>query len=253
MADFYEYGGYNDFNRFINIDGIECKILQHLLTSKTKYAEIFWKLLKYNTNRALLEDPLTDDEKISLVDGFAINPNEANPNDSSTTVKPIAGGQTAKTRLFFSPFVDDAWTEECASVYIFVDDIYPIDHLRSTISVSAETVIHSKVNVLLGDADSIANPKGTNPNDYYYKEENWAAVQYKSRATVLLKCLLAELNGLYIDGVGYLGFVSQRPIEGDRVQGKATLSLFNNRSFFGHSIRFNVSMSGVSDDPEGGF
>lgn len=238
MADFYEYGGYNDFNRFINIDGIECKILEHLITSKTKYAETFWKLLKYDTKDALSKPALSIREKKALVDGFGTNP---------------TGGQTGTIRVFFSPFVDDAWVAECASVYIYVDDIYPVDHLRSTISVSAETVIHSKVNILFGDADLVSNPDGTNPNDYYYKDDESPAVVYKSRATVLLKCILAELNGLYIDGIGYLGFMSQRPIEGDRVQGKATLSLFNNRSFFGHSIRFNVSMSGVSDDPEGGF
>lgn len=248
MADFYEYGGYNDFNRFINIDGIEGKIIQHLLTSKTAYAETFWRLLKYDTQDALSKAPLTSKEKWALIDGYANN---------------RIGGQTADARVFFSPFVDDAWTKECSSVYIYVDDIYPIDHMRSIVSVAVETVIHAKINFLsngpatncdAGDPEQ-ANPAKEliNANDYYYKNEENPAVRFKSRATVLLKCLLAELNGLYIDGVGYLGFMSQRPIQGDRVQGKATLSLFNNRSFFGHSIRFNVSMSGVSDDPEGGF
>lgn len=243
MADFYEYGGYNDFNRFINIDGIEGKITQHLLSSSTPYAETFWRLLKYNTPDALSLPVLTYKEKKELVDdGFS----EGNGNGKY---------QTEKTRLFFSPFVDDAWTEQCASVYIYVDNIYPIDHMRSVVSVTVETVIHAKVNVLLnGPADGeIGSNELVNPNDYYYANDETPAVQKKSRATVLLKCLLAELNGLYIDGIGYLGFLSSKPIDGDTVRSKATLSLFNNRSFFGHKIGFNVTMSGISDDPEGGF
>lgn len=238
MTDFYEYSGYSDFNRFINIDGIEGKIVAHLLTSDTKYAQMLWKILKYDGKDALAQPDLTTAEKVALVDGFGTNP---------------TGGQTGAVRLFFSPFVDDAWVDECSSVYIYVDDVYPIDHMRSTVSVLVETVIHSKINVLFGDADEIANPEGTNPNDYFYKDGETPAVQLKSRASVLLKCLLAELNGLYLDGIGYLAFNTDKSIDGDKVKGKATLSLFNRRSFFGHQIRFNVTMSGVSENPEEGF
>jgi len=135
--------------------------------------------------------------------------------------------------------------------------------MRSIVSVGVETVIHAKINFLsngpatncdAGDPEQ-ANPAKEliNANDYYYKNEENPAVRFKSRATVLLKCLLAELNGLYIDGVGYLGFIASKPNEGDAIKSKATLSLFNNRSFFGHRIGFNVTMSGISDDPEGGF
>ena len=155
--------------------------------------------------------------------------------------------------MFFSPFVDDAWSDECCSVYIYVDDIYPIDHMRAIVSVLVETVIHSKINAVLSAADEISDPEGTNPNDYFYKDSKNAVVEWKSRASVLLKCLLAELNGLYLDGIGYLTFNTEKNIEGDQTKGKATLSLFNRRSFFGHQIRFNVAMSGISDNPEEGF
>ena len=240
MTDFYEYSGYNDFNRFINIDGIEGKIVAHLLTSETKYAQMLWKLLKYDSKDALTKDNLSLEERKKLVDGMGSNANQT-------------GGQTGATRLFFSPFVDDAWVDECSSVYIYVDDIYPVDHMRAVVSVLVETVIHSKINAILNDADEISNPEETNPNDYYYKDNVNPAVIWKSRASVLLKCLLAELNGLYIDGVGYLAFNTDKSIDGDSIKGKATLSLFNRRSFFGHQIRFNVVMSGMSDNPEEGF
>ena len=45
-AEEWGYSEYSEANRFINLDGIEGKIVEHLVTSKTKYAEIFWKILK---------------------------------------------------------------------------------------------------------------------------------------------------------------------------------------------------------------
>ena len=227
----YEYSYYNDFNRFSNIDGIEAKIIEHLLSSKSKYAENFWKILAYNEMDALSRKDLTRTEKQKLVDGYEGEP---------------LSHLTDSVRLFLSPFVDESWTKESSSVYIFVDDIYPIDQGRAVVSVTVETVIHSKINVIYGDADMLANPEGTNPNDYYYKDDVNPTVRLKSRASVLLECLLGELNGLYIDGIGYLQFNNNKTLNGGTVNGKAKLTLFNNRSFFGHSIQFNVAMSGVS-------
>lgn len=234
---FYEYSAYGEYNRFTNLDGIESKIIAHLLTSSSKHANLFWKVLKYDTKDALSCPDLTMAEKLELVEGTADNP---------------TGGITDSTRLFLSPFVDDAWIKQSSSVYIFVDDVYPIDHTRANISVTVETVIHSRINVVYGDADFIANPQ-TNPNDYYYTDSDTPTVKYKSRASVLLKCILAELNGLYLDGIGYLQFTTDQTLDNSKVRGKATLSLFNGRSFFGHSIKFNLGISGVSDDGDGGF
>ena len=39
-AEEWGYSEYSEANRFINLDGIEGKIVEHLVTSKTKYAEI---------------------------------------------------------------------------------------------------------------------------------------------------------------------------------------------------------------------
>lgn len=233
----YDYSQFNDFNRFVNLDGVESKIIGHLLTSTSKYADLFWKILKYDTKDALSRPSLSLAEKTALVSGPADNPE---------------GGITENTRLFLSPFVDDAWTKQSSSVYIFVNDIYPIDHTRASVSVTVETVVHARINTVYGDADVLANPE-TNPNDYFYKDGDTPSVPYKSRATVLLKCILAELNGLYIDGVGYLQFNTDKLLDGLQVRGRASLSLFNGRSFFGHSVNFNLSISGVSDSDEVGF
>lgn len=35
-----QYSEYNEFNRFPNLDGIEAKIVMHLVNSKSKHADI---------------------------------------------------------------------------------------------------------------------------------------------------------------------------------------------------------------------
>ena len=188
-------------------------------------------------------------EKNELIDG---TPENLEAQSQATDGHYIA-------RLFFSPFKDDAETDQCSSVYIYVDNIYPIDQMRSTVSITVETATHVKISVVSTDADMISHPNTTNPNDYYYTTKDLTdpdatpAVLLKSRATVLLKCILAELNGLYLDGVGYLQFNTNKSIEGDSVKSKAEMSLFNRRSFFGHRIRFNVGISGISESDEQGY
>lgn len=67
-----------------------------------------------------------------------------------------------------------------------------------------ELATHNHINVVTSEADFIAHPEITNPNDYYYNDNETPTVQCKSRETLLLKSVLAELNGLLVDGVGYL-------------------------------------------------
>ena len=220
------------YNRFQDLDGIEAKLVDHLVNSQTKYANIIRKLLKYSSLDALSKPNLTTAERWSLV-----------CNDN---------GEPTSKRVFFSPFVDDAWQEQCSSIYIYVEQVLPIDHLRSTVCVTIETVTHSKVAAVSGDGDpdqnytTISKSDGkteivslANPNDAT-KEGN-IVVAFKNRATVLLKCLLAEFNGLYIDGVGYLQFNMRMPIKC-----KATMPIYNRRSFYGHSIMFAANMAADS-------
>src|SRR5574344_2046683 len=108
MSEAYGYSDYNDFNRFQNLEGLEAKIVDHLVNSHTKHAEIFWKILKYNDLYALSQPAVSIAERWKLV-----------CNDN--------GDQTNK-RLFFKPFIDDAWQEQCSSVYIYVETINPVDH-----------------------------------------------------------------------------------------------------------------------------
>lgn len=218
----YSYSKYNEFNRFQNIDSVEGLIVNHLVKSHTKHAELFWKLLKYNDINALSQPNVSEDERLALV-----------CNDN--------GEQTSK-RVFFAPFVDDAWTEQCSSVYIFVENIYPIDHTRAAIGVTIESITHSKISAIAGDGDPILNPNA-NPNDSDI--EGNIVVSFKNRATVLLKCILAEINGLYLNGVGYLQLNNQ-----DMFHGKVEMPLWNSRSFYGHSTSFFMVMGNVSETPD---
>jgi hypothetical protein len=70
-------------------------------------------------------------------------------------------------------------------------------------------------------------------------------VIYKNRATVLLKYLLSEFNGLYLGGVGYLQFNRQL----NSFIG-SNQSVWNNRSYYGHTTTFGMMVGNDSDDGE---
>lgn len=221
----YGYSEFNDFNRFENLDGIETKIVNHLVSSTSKHAKNFWKLLKYNDIYALNQPDLTEQEKWDLV-----------YNDN---------GEITSKRVFFQPFVNNAWSEECCSVYIFVSDIIPTNHLASFVNVRVETVVHSKICAIAGDGDPILNPEA-NPNDS--NAEGDVIVTFKNRATVLLKSVLAELNGLFLDGIGYLQFNAK-----DGLTGGVNMPQWINRSYYGHATTFTMALSGFSGSSNIGY
>ena len=218
-----QHSNYNAANRFQNLDGVEWKIISHLINSETKHADNIWKILKYDSDvDALAGKTVSKKERLALVSKN--------------------NGEPTKMRVFMQPFVDDAWSEQCSSLYVYVSGINPTNLQVSTVDVTVECIVHSKISVINGDGDEITNPDA-NPNDS--NEQGNIVVTSKNRATVLLKSLLAELNGLYIDGIGYLIFNSTMS-----KNCKAKLNLWNSRSFYGYSITFTTEMSGVSDNPE---
>lgn len=232
-----EYSEYNDMNRYENLDSVETKILQHLIYSNTKHANNFWKLLKYNTLNALSEPDLTVAERLELVN-----------NDS---------GYPTDKRVFLAPFVDDAWAEQCSSAYIFMERINPVNASTSFVTITVELVTHSKVAVVNGDGDPLLNEEA-NPNDT--NEEGEVIVPIKNRESILVKSILAELNGLYLDGIGYLqmntlahGPQSKDGYGNKTISGEVSMPLFSSRSFYGHSIKFVMEISGVSGSGWVGF
>ena len=217
-----EYSEYNDMNRFENLDSLETKVLQHLVYSNTKHANNFWKLLKYATLDALAQDDVSLADRINLISADC--------------------GYPTDKRVFLAPFIDDAWDAQCSSAYIFVDKIKPMDHTRAAVVLTVELVTHAKVAVINGDGDPVLNPQA-NPNDT--NEQEQVIVPIKNRETILVKSVLAELNGLYIDGIGYLQ-LNKIGSDDKSELGGVTMPLFSSRSFYGHSIKFVVEISGVS-------
>ena len=222
-------GNYLATNRLPNLDGIEAKLITHLIKSESHYAQDIWRLLKYNGMDALSKPALTQDEKRALV----FTTDNGQPDD------------VRQTRVFMAPFVDDAWQEQCSSLYVYVAAAQPLDRMRVEVTVNIEVVVHSQTSVINGNGDPDLNPDA-NPNDS--DSEGNLVVAFKNRATALLKDIIAEFNGLYLDGVGYLFFA---PLQ--LAKAKAESSLWNTRAFFGHRISLVTEMSGVSPNNNFGF
>lgn len=235
--DMYE-DEFTNYNRFQNLDGVEYKIVQKLLTSNNKYADNVWRLMKYNTTDALNQEALTQEEKMELIDGTPQN----------MKVNTGVSQDEIKTRVFLYPFVDDAWTIQAASIYIYVNKIEPINRYLSNIDIVIETITHAKIGVVTTEADMLSNPEETNPNDYTYSDDVNPYVEYKSRVTVLLKSLIAALNGMEIDGVGTLEF--NKASKGLETNSGVEMNMYNRKSFFGHTIHFNITMGNLSGSPD---
>ena len=223
---------YSSLNRFENLDGIETKIVEHLITSKTKYADMFWKILKYNDLNALYQPSLDEKERRKLVN-----------NDN---------GESNDKRVFITPRDADGQVDQCSSVYIYVESIQPIDGQKAVVGVTVDTSVYTKIGVVAGDGDvdSSANPEWVNPNES--DEQGSVVVPIKSRATVLLKSILAELNGLYVDGVGYLEFNKYAKSNLHIQVGFVDMPHNHKENSHGHRLSFVVEMSGVSTTPQRG-
>lgn len=214
---------YNDFNRFPDLDGIEYKMVNELLYSKSKYAENIWKLLYYATPDALMQDNLTLEQKVSLI---------CVENDTVETGK----------RVFITPYINDAWTEQTAHIHIYVDALHSPNHIVSNVHVCIETIVHAKTGTILSDV----NEADANPND---SDVNGVPIVLrKNRATVLLKNVLALFNGMNLDGIGQLQF--NQSIDPYCV---STQYLWNSRAYYGHTTRMVIKMSGASTSPNFGY
>lgn len=225
-----QYGGeYQSANRLSNLDGVEAKIITHLIKSSSNYAEDIWRLLKYADEKALSKPVLTEEQKNALV--------FVGDNGSPDATK--------AARVFLAPFVDDAWKEQGSSLYVYVSDILPLDRMTSEVIVNFELVVHSQTSVVWGNGDPELNPHA-NPNDS--DAEGNLVVSVKNRATTLLKDVIAEFNGIYLDGVGYMYLA-----DGKKAKGGVKVSLWNHGSFYGHRVSMVVQMSGVSNSPMYGY
>lgn len=211
------------YNRFTNLDGVEDKILFYLISEKDKNEEqiklvhTIWRILYYNDEYCLIEDdnhPLPKYKDIvKLIDNNGLN-------------------QT-NSRLFRYPFVEDTFTEQCSQIRIYVDSIIPENHLVANVGFGVEVIIHNKIANIINNIYN-ENDEPNNPTELY------PLVTYKNRSIVLLKSVLALLNGADIAGVGKLQFNIQH-----NNYAKALMGKWNNRNYFGYKALVSCSMSGA--------
>lgn len=212
------------FNRYTNLDNIEWKIIDYLVKSKSKYAQYLWKILKYDTEDCLTKEDLTEKEKWDLV--YKNN------------------GESTDYRVFMTPFTDDAWEQQSSHLHIYVYGINPMSHITGKVHVCFECIIHNKISNIYGDASEYN--KYANPVEL--DTEGNPVIEYKSRATEMLKDIIASLNGEMINAVGVLQFNEElSPYD------TAKAALWNSRNFFGYRVIMTSLMSGVSEDSECGY
>lgn len=215
----------NAYNRFVNLDNIEFRIIDFLAKSENKYAQNLFKILKYDVEDCLYKGDLSYEEKIALL--YKDN------------------GEASSARIYMSPYIDDAYIEQSSHLHIYVYSVFPQNHLLSTVNVGIETIVHNKIANMYGDASLYSST--TNPSEL--GPDGQPTIIYKSRASELLKCVLASLNGYFVAGVGMLQFNSQ--LTGS--ESKAKMSLWNGKKFFGHMTVLSTQMSGVSNTPGCGY
>lgn len=220
MSNQYSVDG-NAYNRFVNLDNIEYRIADFLAKSDNKYADYLFKILNYDTMDALMRPSLTYQERMKLL--YSNN------------------GDAAGDRIFLSPFIDDSFEEQSSHLHIYIHSVVPKDHLISTVNIGIETIVHNKISNIQGDA-AMYNPD-TNPSEM--GNNGQPKIILKNRASVMLKCVLAALNGSFVAGVGTLQFNTTMSSYDN-----AKLSLWNGKKFFGYSIVMSTLLGGISKTPE---
>lgn len=173
---------FNEYNHFEQLPLMQKKIVDSLIQNPD--ANPLFNLLYYNDNNALDNTYLTTQQKGKLI------------YDGSPISTPF--------RIFFNPFLDDAFTEECSLLRIFPELIIPNDRIRASITFRIECFTHVKVSTLSN---------------------------YQTREVTMLQLLLQCLNGVDIGGVGFLSF--------DRMGNpadKAYLNISNSRNYSGYSL-----------------
>ena len=203
------------FNKFNNLDSIETRIINYLRDSKNDDCQRLWKLLKYSDMKALYQNDLTKEEKIQLI---------------------YRDKNEADCRVFTFPYIEDNFNEVCSLIKVYIYSITPVNHLMSTVNIGIDILTHNKIsNVYNDESDILEGGRSV--------EEN---ITTKNRNTIMLKAILATLNGANAEGTGVLQFNKELS---DKCQ--AEMKLSNNRNFYGYSIVLSCQMSGIGGSING--
>lgn len=242
----FQWDNHLVFNRYTNLDTIEGRILEGLVMSKSVHAMRLWNMLEDDGLNCLNRPNMNLVNTPNDIEGWK--------KEYERRRKMIYSGvgESSEKKVFLSPFTDDAWTKEGSRLDIFVDDIIPANHLSSTVLVGIELIVHNKIVNIYSDADE--ENQQTNPSELItlVNEEGEEVVEplirVKSRPSTMLKSTLAELNGVFVAGIGQLQLNAKMNIKCG-----VKRTMWNNRAYIGYSLVFATLMSGVSENPEYGY
>ena len=219
--------GFNNpaYNRFTFLDGASDRIFYYLLSPNNKSplqlqcTYTLWKLLYYNDFDALNEPLPTYRQIIDLIS----KNNLETQNDK---------------RLFRSPHFEDAWTEQCSIIKVYIDSIIPNNTVYATVNYGIDVICHNKIiDIRVPDEELCQAPPIDIVDGVEYR------VEIKSRVDTMVKCVLALLNGADIAGVGKLEFTQQK----NRFI-QAQYGIWNNRNFEGMKIVMGAGIGTVSEN-----
>lgn len=174
---------------------IPYNIIAHMLNTN----EDIWKLLNFNTPDALNKSNLTIKEKRAL----------------------IYKGEADSTpyRVFLQPAAsDDAFTEQNCQFRVYVDSIYPVDQIKSIVTVSFEVLCHTKIN-------SLNN--------------------YSTRLLWITQNILQTFNGCNsINGIGDLFFNAKASNRSNY----SKQNIYNGKNYFGMTTCMSTWIANVIQD-----
>lgn len=197
------------FNKFHNLDSVETRVVNYLRDTNTDDCNRLWKLLKYSDMKALYKDNLSAADKKNLIY------QDRNETDC---------------RVFTFPYIEDNFTEVCSVIKVYMYSVQPVNHLLSTVNIGIDILTHNKVSNVYNDESDILDGGRE-------VEEN---ISTKNRNAIMLKAILATLNGADVEGVGVLQFNKELS---DKCQ--AEMKLSNNRNFYGYTVVLSCQMSGI--------
>lgn len=208
------------WNRFNNLESLEDRVIFYLLSPKGKtdlqlvQVHNLWRCIYYPSADALLK-PLP---KFSDVMELLSNGQQ---------------GQDTK-RIFRSPYMDDAWKDECAMLKVYIDSVIPRNAYTSQVNVGIDCVCHNKIiNLTVPEKDESTFIDEVDGIKYY--------VQTKSRISVMIKAVLSLLNGADVQGIGQMQFNYEQ-----FMYNESRYALWNNRNFEGHKTVIGCLVGGVA-------
>lgn len=214
------YPGGNAYNRFVNLDGVEDRIIYFLLSPNNKTPDELeethkiWKLLVYNDIDAL-NKPLPEYKDV---------------------VKLICSDNISQEnfRIFRSCHLEEAWTIQSTFLKIYIDSIMPENPYVAQVNIGVDIIVHNKIiNVNVPESEKIY------PIDIV--DDIAYTINQKSRVSILTRAILSLLNGADVQGVGKLQF----SMELNRFN-QGQYEIWNNRNFEGMKLVLGTRMSGVT-------